>query len=116
LHRYADWVLEYTNAWRERILLNGGNTPTNIGLDGSIGSEWGGNWYGGTFGWNFDPESSSRNYYMRGARIGMGNAYLLTHDAKYLEPLRRQLDNLYAVKKEEKGRIPVHMANIQLPK
>jgi hypothetical protein len=103
--KYADWVLEYVDAWRERILQNGGNTPTNIGLDGKIGGEWGGKWYGGTFGWNFDPESSSRNYYMRGIRIGMGNAFLLTHDPKYFEPLRRQIDNLYAAKKEQNGRI-----------
>jgi hypothetical protein len=103
--KYTDWVLEYVDAWRERILQNGGNTPTNIGLDGRIGGEWGGKWYGGTFGWNFDPESSSRNYYMRGVRLAMGNAFLLTHDVKYLEPLRRQLDNLYAAKKEENGRI-----------
>lgn len=101
--RYADWVLEYSGAWRDRILKNAGNTPTNIGLDGSIGGEWGGKWYGGTFGWNFDPDSSSRNYYMRGIRIGMGNAFLLTHDPAYLEPLRRQLANLYAVKKEAGG-------------
>lgn len=103
--KYADWVLQYVDAWRERILQNGGNTPTNIGLDGRIGGEWGGKWYGGTFGWNFDPESSTRNYYMRGVRLAMGNAFLLTHDGKYLEPLRRQLDNLYAAKKEENGRI-----------
>src|SRR5688572_29942147 len=103
--KYADWVLEYVDAWRDRILQNGGNTPTNIGLDGKIGGEWGGKWYGGTFGWNFDPESSSRNYYMRGIRLGMGNAFLLTHDPKYFEPLRRQLDNLYAAKKEQNGRI-----------
>jgi hypothetical protein len=103
--KYADWVLEYTDAWRDRILQNGGNTPTNIGLDGSIGGEWGGKWYGGTFGWNFDPQSNSRNYYMRGVRLAMGNAFLLTHDPKYLEPLSRQLEVLYAVKKEENGRI-----------
>ena len=103
--KYADWVLEYTAAWRDRILQNGGNTPTNIGLDGAIGGEWDGKWYGGTFGWNFDPQTSSRNYYMRGVRIAMGNAFLLTHDRNYLEPLRRQLDNLYAARKEENGRI-----------
>jgi hypothetical protein len=103
--KHADWVLEYAGAWRDRILQNGGNTPTNIGLDGSIGGEWGGKWYGGTFGWNFDPESNSRNYYMRGVRIAMGNAFLLTKDPGYLEPLRKQLENLYAVKKEENGRI-----------
>lgn len=103
--KYAEWVLEYVDAWRERILQNGGNTPTNVGLDGRIGGEWDGKWYGGTFGWNFDPQSNSRNYYMRGVRLAMGNAFLLTHDAKYLEPLRRQIENLYAVKKEENGRI-----------
>jgi hypothetical protein len=103
--KHADWVLEYASAWRDRILQNGGNVPTNIGLNGAIGGEWDGKWYGGTFGWNFYPESS-RNYYMRGVRIAMGNAYLLTHDATYLEPLRKQLENLYAVKKEENGRIP----------
>jgi hypothetical protein len=103
--KYADWVLEYTAAWRDRILQNGGNTPTNIGLNGEIGGEWGGKWYGGVFGWNFDPQTSSRNYYMRGVRLSMGNAFLLTRDAGYLEPLRRQLDNLYAAGKEENGRI-----------
>ena len=103
--KYADWVLEYAGAWRDRILQNGGNTPTNIGLDGKIGGEWGGKWYGGTFGWNFWPESNSRNYYMRGVRLAMGNAFLLTRDATYLEPLRRQIDNLYAVKKEANGRV-----------
>jgi hypothetical protein len=35
----------------------------------------------------------------------MGNAFLLTGDASYLEPLRRQIDNLYAVKKVENGRV-----------
>ena len=103
--KYADWVLEYAGAWRDRILQNGGNVPTNIGLDGKIGGEWDGKWYGGTFGWNFDPGSSSRNYYMRGVRLAMGNAFLLTHDPTYFEPLRKQLENLYAVKKEENGRI-----------
>jgi hypothetical protein len=102
---HADWVLQYAGAWRDRILQNGGNVPTNIGLNGAIGGEWDGKWYGGTFGWNFYPESNSRNYYMRGVRIAMGNAYLITHDATYLEPLRKQLENLYAVKKEENGRI-----------
>jgi hypothetical protein len=103
--KHADWVLEYAGAWRDRILQNGGNVPTNIGLNGVIGGEWDGKWYGGTFGWNFYPESNSRNYYMRGVRIAMGNAYLLGHDAGYLEPLRKQIENLYAVKKVENGRV-----------
>jgi hypothetical protein len=103
--KYRDWLLEYAGAWRDRTLANGGNIPTNIGLDGAVGGEWGGKWFGGTFGWNFDPSVSGRNYYMRGARTGFGEAFLLTGDAGFIEPLRRQLANLYAAKKDENGRI-----------
>lgn len=104
--KYRDWVLEYTGAWHARILANGGNVPTNIGLDGTIGGEWDGKWYGGVFGWNFDSTTSSRNYYMRGVRISMGNAILLTGRRGWAEPLRKQIDNLYAVQRvDEQGRV-----------
>ena len=103
--KYKDWVLEYAGGWRDRIIANGGNIPTNIGLDGTIGGEWGGKWWGGTFGWNFDPAVSGRNYYMRGARTGLGEAFLLTGDASFIDPLRKQLANLYAVQKTENGRV-----------
>ncbi len=105
--KYRDWVLEYAGAWRDRILANKGNIPTNIGLDGAIGGEWGGKWYGGTFGWNFDPSTSGRNYYMRGARSGLGTALLLTGDMSFAEPLRRQIANLYAASKQENGRLMI---------
>ena len=99
--RYRDWAVEYAQAWRDRVLANGGNIPTNIGLDGSIGGEWGGRWHGGVFGWNFWPESSGRNYFIRGPRIGFGIGVLLTGDRRFMEPLRRQITNLYAARKTE---------------
>ena len=40
--KYKRWVLEYVDAWRDRAAANGGNFPSNIGLDGKIGGEWGG--------------------------------------------------------------------------
>ena len=103
--KYRDWLLEYAGAWRDRVLQNGGNIPTNIGLDGKIGSGWGGKWYGGVFGWNFWPQSNSRNYFIRGPRVAFGSAFLLTRDAQFVEPLRQQVNNLYGVKKVENGRI-----------
>lgn len=103
--KYRDWLLEYSTAWRDRVLANGGNIPTNIGLDGTIGGEWDGKWYGGVFGWNFDPSTSGRNYFKRGPRISFGASFLLTADRSFIDPLRRQIDNLYAVKKVENGRI-----------
>lgn len=103
--KYRDWVLEYAGAWRDRVLKNGGNIPTNVGLDGAVGSEWDGKWYGGVFGWNFWPQESGRNYFIRGPRIAFGNALMLTADQSFTEPLRQQIANLYAARREENGRI-----------
>jgi hypothetical protein len=51
--RYRDWVLGYVDAWRQRILDNDGVIPTNVGLDGKIGSAAGGKWYGDIYSWGF---------------------------------------------------------------
>ncbi|HEX5476068.1 MAG TPA: hypothetical protein VFX12_15525 [Vicinamibacterales bacterium] len=108
--KYRDWVLEYVNAWRDRIAKNGGNIPSNIGLDGTIGGEWGGKWYGGVFGWN-SPDGGVRNYVFRGPPEAFTSAFLLTADPSYLAVMRRQLDNLYAAKK-----IDPKNGRIQLPR
>lgn len=107
--KYRAWLLEYVDAWRARIDANGGNIPSNIGLDGKIGGEWQGKWYGGVFGWN-SPDEGVRNYVLRGPPEAFGNALLLTGDQRYTQVLRRQLDNLYAQKKTEGGKtlIPVY--------
>ena len=83
---------------------NGGNIPSNIGRNGQIGAEWGGKWYGGVFGWN-SPDEGVRNYVLRGPPEAFGNALLLTGDQGYTQVLRRQVDNLYANKKVENGRV-----------
>jgi hypothetical protein len=75
-----------------------------VGRDGTIGGEWGGNWYGGVFGWN-SPDEGRRNYVLRGPPEGFGNALLLTGNQAYTQVLRRQIDNLYAAKKVENGRV-----------
>jgi hypothetical protein len=107
--KYRTWLLEYVDAWRARIATNGGNIPSNIGLDGTIGGEWGGKWYGGVFGWN-SPDEGVRNYVLRGPPEAFGNALLLTGDQRYTQVLRRQVDNLYAAKKTQGGKtlIPVY--------
>ncbi len=68
--KYKRWVLEYVDAWRDRATKNGGNFPSNIGLDGTIGGEWQGKWYGGIFGWN-SPDDGLRNYVLRGIPCGV---------------------------------------------
>jgi hypothetical protein len=109
--KYRDWVLEYVNAWKERIAATGGNVPTNVGLDGTPGGEYGGRWYKGTYGWNFTiydgeiEQIAHRNTFDSGLFAGFANALLLTGDQSYVGVLRRQMDNIYAQKKVENGRV-----------
>jgi hypothetical protein len=102
--KYRRWLLEYVDAWRDRANQNGGNLPSNIGLDGTIGGEWSGKWYGGVFGWN-SPDTGLRNYVLRGPVAAFGQALLLTGDYQYVDVLRRQVDNLFAAKRVENGQV-----------
>lgn len=108
--RYRDWLLEYVDAWVERTRANGGLIPTNIGLDGTIGGECGGRWYGGVYGWAFTvevpqtgelahrPAFQSRCYY------GFANALLLTGDQRYVDVWRGVIEQVNANKKAIDGR------------
>ncbi len=109
--KYKDWVLEYVGAWKQRTDANGGNIPTNIGLNGQVGGEYGGKWYKGTYGWNFTiydgeiEKMAHRNTFDAGAWPGFGNAFLLSRgDAGFVATLRKQMENLYAQKKVIDGK------------
>ncbi|MEO5739840.1 MAG: hypothetical protein ABIS29_04505, partial [Vicinamibacterales bacterium] len=98
--KYKRWVLEYVNAWRDRAAANGGNFPSNIGLDGKIGGEWQGKWYGGIFGWN-SPDDGLRNYVLRGVPAAFGQAAMLSRNVGYVDSIRRQVDNIFAAARIE---------------
>lgn len=108
--KYRRWVLEYVDAWRERMAANGDLIPTNIGLDGRIGGETGGRWYGGVYGWGFtvtvpqDGSQAHRNTHHLGF-TGFMNAYLLTGDDRYLAAWRKQIDRVNANGKSIDGRL-----------
>ena len=109
--KYRDWVLEYAGAWRERTVACGGMIPSTVGLDGKPGSLYNGQWWKGTYGWNFtiyDGEIeriAHRNYFHAGTWPGFGNALLLSGDQGWTDLLRRQMDLIYAQKKVENGRV-----------
>jgi len=108
--KYRDWIAEYANAWKERVAACGGNFPTTVGLDGKPGSDYNGQWWKGTYGWNFTifdgeiEKIAHRNYILLGAWPGFGNALLATGDQSYMDVLRRQMDNIFAQKKVVGGR------------
>jgi hypothetical protein len=107
-NKYKVWLLEYVDAWLERMHANNGIIPTNIGLDGKIGSAADGKWYGGVYGWGFSvvvPQTGKlahRNSHHLGLH-GFLNAYLLTGDDKYLDGWRKQIDKVNSNKKKVDG-------------
>ncbi len=107
--KYRDWLLGYVDAWRERMAANGGIIPSNVGLDGKIGGETGGKWWGGVYGWGFSPmvpQTGARQHRNRvpWSFIGFMNAYLLTRDDRYVDAWRKQADAINANEKVENGR------------
>lgn len=91
----------------ERTAANGGVIPSNIGLDGTIGGEADGKWWGGTYGWGFNcvvPQTGERVWrsaFGTHAAMGFGNAILLTGDVeRYASVWRGVLDTVNANTKE----------------
>jgi len=107
--KYRKWLLEYVDAWVDRMKANGGIMPSNVGLDGKIGGAANGKWYGGVYGWGFSPvvpqtgQVDHRNRVLLGF-TGLSNAYLLTHDDRYLDAWRKQGDAINAQRKMVDGR------------
>jgi hypothetical protein len=107
--KYKDWVLEYVDAWVERAKANGGIMPSNIGLDGKIGSAAGGKWYGGVYGWGFTvkvPQTGAMSDRSRteSGWAGLRSAFLLTADPKYLDTWRTQIDAINSNRRMRNGR------------
>ena len=102
--KYRAWLLEYVDAWVQRMVANDYLIPTNIGLDGKIGGAADGKWYGGVYGWGFtvtvpqDGSQAHRNTHNKGL-AGFVNAFMLTGDDRYLEPWRKQIDRINAQKR-----------------
>lgn len=102
--RYKQWVLDYLEAWAERIATNDGLCPDNIGPNGVIGELMGGRWWGGYYGWRWPHGFMT---IIQPLTIAAMNAVLLTGDMRYLDIPRGQLDRLIALGRAEDGMLLV---------
>jgi len=98
--KYRAWVLDYLDAWKQRTARNGGITPDNIGLSGTIGEYNDGKWWGGYYGWRWPHGAFSL---LEPLCIGGTTAVLLTGDMRHLDLPRSQLDMLWNLRREEDG-------------
>lgn len=86
---YADWLLDYVDAWRERADRNDGVLPDNVGPNGVVGELHGGAWYGGHYGWTWPH---GLHAIAPAAAVAALNAVLVGGDAARLDLARSPLD------------------------
>ncbi len=107
--KYRRWVLDYMDAWLERMQQNKGIIPSKIGLDGKIGGT-DGKWWGNVYGWGFSPVNptngrrENRNRIPR-ALVGFNNALWLSGDQKYVDAWRAMRDAVNAQARMNKGKM-----------
>ena len=106
--KYKTWLVDYMDAWLDRMKRNGGVIPSHIGLDGTIGGS-DGRWWGSAYGWGFSPVNpvtgrrEDRNR-IQWAIVGFQNALLITGDQKYADAWRTMIDAVNSHAKAINGR------------
>ena len=84
-------MLNYVEAWADRIKANDGICPDNVGPNGIIGETMDGKWWGGYYGWRWPHGFMT---IIQPLTVAAMNAVLLTGDMSYLDIPRGQLDRL----------------------
>ena len=103
--KHRKWVLDYTEAWIERMQHNDGLMPDNVGPTGTIGERRNGQWWGGMHGWN---HYQGFNVMFHGLTIAAECCQMLSGDDGYLELLRSQLRLLLSrAHEDDEGRLIV---------
>src|SRR5689334_15592028 len=106
--KYRRWVVEYMDAWLDRMKRNGGVIPSFVDLDGTIGGPEG-KWWGNAYGWGFSPvnpvtgKREDRNRIPR-ALVGFNDALWVTGDPKYIDAWRNMIEAVNANAQTLNGR------------
>ena len=105
--KYKRWIVDYMDAWVDRMKQNKGIIPSFVALDGTIGGPQG-KWWGNAYGWGFSPinpvtnRREDRNRVPR-ALVGFNNALWVTGGQKYVDVWRNQINAVNANAREENG-------------
>ncbi len=102
--KYRTWVLDYLEAWADRIKANDGICPDSVGPSGTIGETMDGKWWGGYYGWRWPHGFMS---IIEPLTIAAMNASLITGDLGYLDIPRGQLDRIIDLGRHVEGKLLV---------
>jgi hypothetical protein len=106
--KYRRWIVEYMDAWLDRMRQNGGVIPSHVDLEGRIGGA-DGRWWRGAYGWGFSPvnpvtgQREDRNR-IGWALPGFANALLVTGHQKYADAWRDMIRAVNSHARESGGR------------
>jgi hypothetical protein len=106
--KYKKWLVEYMDAWLDRMKQNNGIIPSFVDQDGKIGGPEG-KWWNNAYGWGFSPVNptngrrENRNRIPR-AVIGFSNAVLVSGDMKYADAWRNMMDSINSHVRDMNGR------------
>jgi len=98
--KYRQWILDYLAAWQKRTQQNNGIMPDNVGLNGRIGENMDGKWWGGYYGWRWPHGATNL---LESTLIAGSNALMLTGDSDYLNLARSQQDLLWSLGQKQNG-------------
>ena len=107
--KYRKWIVDYMDAWLDRMKRNNAIIPSFVDLDGTIGGR-DGRWWGNAYGWGFSPVNpvtgrrENRNRIPR-ALVGFNNALFVTGDQKYVDAWRNMIDAVNAHAMTVNGRL-----------
>ena len=107
--KYKKWIVDYMDAWLDRMKRNNGIIPSFVDLDGKIGGPQG-KWWGNAYGWGFSPinpvtgRRENRNRIPR-ALVGFNNALFVTGDQKYVDGWRNMINAVNAHATTVNGRL-----------
>src|SRR5215468_9466131 len=107
--KYKKWIVDYMDAWLDRMKRNNGIIPSFVDLDGKIGGV-SGTWWGNAYGWGFSPinpvtgRRENRNRIPR-ALVGFNNALFVTGDQKYVDAWRSMINAVNSHDTTVDGRI-----------
>jgi hypothetical protein len=99
--KYKKWIVDYMDAWLERMRANRGVIPSYVDYrDGKIGGPEN-KWWNNAYGWGFSPlnpvngRRENRNRIPR-AMVGFQNAVMVTGDQKYADAWRTMINAVNA--------------------
>jgi hypothetical protein len=107
--KYKKWLLEYMDAWVDRMKQNHWLIPSYVDLQGKVGGPEG-KWWGNAYGWGFspvNPVNGRRENRPRIARalVGFNNALWISGDLKYVDAWRNMITAVNANARTNHGQV-----------